>query len=585
MEDNKNFHAQSKSMAQRKGHIVDLTQEMETSPGAGGAKIIDLTNVLQPASQPAPESSDAAQNSSFQPKLTVHNRMVSEPVAPRTQSASDIKRPVSAPLEADSFALTDDDIAADSAIPAKAGQSPALAQAAPKDAADTLEPELSLYSESAAAEPHAASEQAEVSGEMVLEDDAIDLDGLFETDEAAPEDLLELTDDALPAAPPAAADTAPAIPVDAEGPTLESADAMEVAEAPAPQAAFPAAPVSEEEEDVIELTDIVTPTELTEACHAAEAADAAGLCEDEEEVIELTDIVDPAELADACNAADAAGVCADDEEVIELTDIVDPAELADARMASAVAAIYQDEEGAIELTDIVDPAAPATAALDHAPMEAQQEEDFFDLADALDDDESDAARDASADQADDEPVLELTDIVDAFDAAADMAAADVLEAQAETAPGTQESEAKAAETVDGLEALRIKGEVTFEDDFLADDDLLAPEAEKEPEDDEQVIHLDRVLGRIMQKDDQRAELVSTADEDMDLAIDLKEIQDGIESPVRLSQQAVAQAVEQFIRSRYADTIEKMIASAVEKVVTREMENIKRSLLEDQEPEA
>jgi hypothetical protein len=42
------------------------------------------------------------------------------------------------------------------------------------------------------------------------------------------------------------------------------------------------------------------------------------------------------------------------------------------------------------------------------------------------------------------------------------------------------------------------------------------------------------------------------------------------------------AVEKILRTKYAETIEALIAKAVEKVVTRELESIKRSLMDGEE---
>ena len=91
----------------------------------------------------------------------------------------------------------------------------------------------------------------------------------------------------------------------------------------------------EEDDEILELTDIVEPDEVQ--------ADAAQQ-EEDDEVLELTDIVQPDEVqADAARQEE-------DDEVLELTDIVQPDEV------QADAAWQEEDNEILELTDIVQPA-------------------------------------------------------------------------------------------------------------------------------------------------------------------------------------------------------------------------------------
>jgi 23S rRNA maturation-related 3'-5' exoribonuclease YhaM len=51
----------------------------------------------------------------------------------------------------------------------------------------------------------------------------------------------------------------------------------------------------------------------------------------------------------------------------------------------------------------------------------------------------------------------------------------------------------------------------------------------------------------------------------------------------LSDKEIERTIEKIIQSKYADTIERMVAHAVEKAVTQEIEKIKRSLPDNEPP--
>ena len=50
----------------------------------------------------------------------------------------------------------------------------------------------------------------------------------------------------------------------------------------------------------------------------------------------------------------------------------------------------------------------------------------------------------------------------------------------------------------------------------------------------------------------------------------------------MTDQEVEAAVERILKTKYAETIERLIANAVEKAVSREIENLKRTMLDDDE---
>ena len=53
----------------------------------------------------------------------------------------------------------------------------------------------------------------------------------------------------------------------------------------------------------------------------------------------------------------------------------------------------------------------------------------------------------------------------------------------------------------------------------------------------------------------------------------------------LTDQEIEAAVERILKTKYAETIERLIANAVEKAVNREIEILKRSMLDDDAPPA
>jgi hypothetical protein len=86
------------------------------------------------------------------------------------------------------------------------------------------------------------------------------------------------------------------------------------------------------------------------------------------------------------------------------------------------------------------------------------------------------------------------------------------------------------------------------------------------------------------EEDHRAQqLVSSESQDSSDALDSSLDQAPEIDNVSDEDKKIVAAVEHVIQTKYADTIEQLIASEVEKAVMREIENIKRTLSEDDEP--
>ncbi|MBR9979822.1 MAG: hypothetical protein KFF50_02215, partial [Desulfatitalea sp.] len=118
---------------------------------------------------------------------------------------------------------------------------------------------------------------------------------------------------------------------------------------------------------------------------------------------------------------------------------------------------------------------------------------------------------------------------------------------------------------------------------------------------EQVIRLDTVLNQMRMHEQRISEKISLGIE-TELTRQSRPQEDQTDAdgpPLEVAQDGVAadrtspavtgkdleKAIEEVIRTRYAQTIEQMIATVVEKVVTREMESIRQSLLNDDETQA
>ncbi|MDA8138269.1 MAG: hypothetical protein M0036_06385 [Desulfobacteraceae bacterium] len=452
--------------------------------------------------------------------------------------------------------------------------------------------EESQAADSAAIMDRAETIELDVAGEPVQQAEVI------ETPEVA--EVIEITDGGQPVEAAAEHEVAPDLSAEEEEEVLELTEIVAAAELAQPQGPE-ADQTAEEEEEEIELIDIVS---LPEPKAASAPAAIEALEEDDDDTIELTDIVDPAELAalqavpvESVSEEDALQEAAQaqevDDDTIELTDVVDASELISMQGSDEVEAPGASDEE-IELKDIVDPAEVA-AALKQSETETFEDEDeeVIELIDKVQKEEPAAAPPeelSPAEIASEEPVLdtlptadeEIIELIDKVQGEALMVAPPEEEAPAEMA-----SEEPAPDIAPTAEEEVIELVDKVQDETLT----VAPPEEEAPVDmpssegpapvitpSEQVIHLDDVLNQVRQNKDRLVENITQGVEE-----ELKETmgQEGRAEEVAMGMD-LEEAVEKVIRAKYGQTIEQLIATVVEKVVTREIESLKRNLLEDDE---
>jgi hypothetical protein len=520
MEDSNKMKAQPKDASQDKGRVIDLTPEMETVAGAR-AKIIELTQTFEipsDRSAPSPERVAAPERVTFPPAETAAAPEAPQP--PVEDDAPNIEADVDAAFEA--MKHDDPPLPSDDTTVALSR----IAEPDPLTPATTTEPELELtIDELAADEPW-------VEGPGSASDDAAGPVGAGRADHP-----LDLTDVVRPIDMRTKAESAAGIRSGGAktNPEVEPSDF--------------AAPDGQEE--TIELTDVVEPMDED---RRSESSDASNMDEAEEDILELTDVVEGDDTADA----------QDEEEVIDLIDIVPAGEPA--------GAAEQEQDEVIELTDIVDPS-------ELAIIQEEEKEEVIDLTDIA----PSEASDTDAEQAQDE-VIELTDAVDPDGPAAghpaeaieltDIGRPDDREEQAPPLADLEDRTGEAAiELID-----RIDGDAAF-----AAPEPLSPASPQEL--DDRVIRLDNVLDHLREN---RNKL------DRDIALGVEEElfnattpmddqeRQPVSSPSFVADQEVERAVEKILTTKYAQTIEEIIAKVVERVVTREIESIKRDLMEGED---
>ncbi|MFZ1984946.1 MAG: hypothetical protein WAU91_11075, partial [Desulfatitalea sp.] len=527
---------QPKGSPPQGGRIIELTPELEVISSTRG-KIIDLTHVLQtsgapaatvvaplavPQTPPAPRSkislsTKSGRHGSIEADVDAAFDFIQSKAAeirgPRVEiepTDLDIKVSVPAPIGDWDLDLSEDDLTTQAA---KHLAERDLPQEEPE-----LELAFDLEEKPATPAPTPAHENApEVlpvpeakapTLEDLKADDTLDL-----TDIVKPIDLMPMADEPATQPQPPADEISQAQAPAAIMETAEAAPAL----AAAPTLAHPAA--ADEEEDLIELTDIVDPAELATT-------------EEEEDVIELTDIVSPEELAAAGHTPPAA-IEDEEEEIIELTDIVSPEELAAAGYTLPGGTEDEGEE-VIELTDRVQPQLP----LEDAAALAEDQEEI-----AVVPPPEHATSQTSA--ADDKDITELTQQV-----------------------------------------------------FAEREPQPEPVAEEMKPAGEQVIRLDSVLNHVRKNQSRIAEDITMGLEEelaneplgsdekdggISIGMALNDVKETLGHTTPLTETEIEKAIEKVIRKKYSQAIERLLAAAVEKVVTREMESIKRSLMEDQEP--
>ena len=333
-------------------------------------------------------------------------------------------------------------------------------------------------------------------------------------------------------------------------------------------------------EETLELTDAIMPNQT----HTNDLSTLPLTSEDDgDEIIELTEVASIEESAE--------GNLGDDDEILELTEVVQTDQPDTYAFDDIATALDENDSGILELTDMV----PADDALEPAP----DDHDILDLTDAVQTDqpESDTLSDMTA-------TLNIEDI-------------DILE-PAELAPTDQVEEAPAE--ADGIHPddsvleltdmvpmddtpPEITGRVpsaeaeadSAEEDVIDLADILDEQegGDEGMEGQEKILRLDDILGKRPESGtqptgetefspeyalDSRSDETDTTDAFSTLGIALDEMED--EGFPSVSAQEVEAAVERIILKKYGASIETLIAKAVEKAVTREINSIKRTMLDD-----
>ncbi len=576
MEDSKNVPPPSKGSSSPADRIIELTPELEViSPTRG--KIIDLTQVLFSPGTPAPAAKPVAPatpkpivartTSPFSAKVSRQKGIESDVDAafdyiksraeelrgPRVEakpSEKDLKVSVPSPIG------DWDDTIVDEALMPKG------AEAVPEE---TPAPEPIQAVEEKPAEPTASPMEAALSQAISvveaeipsMEEAKADESPEF-TEAVSPIDLPPL--DEVPAAEAIADEPAPAPPAPA---TLEVLD-----EEPASllEAAI------EIDEEIIELTDIVSDEEL-----------AAAQEENEEEIIELTEIVSAEELAAAGYASPGAAAPKaeqpEEEEIIELVDRVE-LPLPEETAAMATELVLNPPESLPEF----EPEAPAPADLEDKDTEEMTLEVF--AAKQTPAEPASEKQKPEADQViwEEEEIIELVDRVELpLPEATAAMATELVQNPPEPLP-------ESAPEVPAPAALEDKDseEMTL---AVFTEKQAPPEAIK-PESD-QVIRLDSVLSHARKNQERISEEITLGVEDalakepastgekFPIGIAMEEVKEALGPQAAPTEAEIEAVIEKVIRTKYGQTIEQMIATVVEKVVTREMDNIKRDLLEDQ----
>lgn len=268
--------------------------------------------------------------------------------------------------------------------------------------------------------------------------------------------------------------------------------------------------------------------------------DAAISGEDEDdEIIELTEIVDPAEVM-AGEASDTG-----EDDIIDLVDIVDPADLEVEHLAKQRVGMESEPADIIEDThptsgasfpDAASEAEPTTESSD-APTQTDEALGLSDMEDF----------DLNADG---ETDADLTDDIDTAEMDELIRAADLIIGEEEFTEMAQQAE----------------GQESNEEEIILLTDVLKKGSGEEPlptADSEEAKEIDEAT----------APDAGMASDTLDAA---PSPPDDKEQEV-LSNGNIEAAVERLLKTKYADTIQKMVAEAVEKAVTREVENIRQGL--------
>lgn len=540
MEDSNKMKAQPKDAPQDKGRVIDLTPEMEKAAGAR-VKIIELTQAFEP---PADKSAP-----SMEPAIEPSAESAAQPAMEPETAAPDAHHPPGridvTNIEADIDAAFD-----------------AMEDYNPPQPSDDAAVALSGIAEPEQLAPSTTDPELELTMDELVDDEPWNKSSDTASDNAAgtaPGDApLNLTDVVRP------------IDLTGEAQPVESMDENR------PSASFDASTTDETPDEILELSDAVDMGGTADAQDEEETIDLNDIvpahetaaAEEQDEIIELIEIVGPDELA---------AIPDEEEEMIDLTDAVPGQE---------TAAEEQDE--VLELTEIIDPDKPATIQ--------DEEEDVIDLTDVAQSDASDADAETAQDEA-----IELTEAVDPDETAVGYPAEAIEPADAgrpddrpEQAPAPADLEGRTDEAAIEL-SNPVEGDASFsapQPPEPADDEdragRLAAANVLEDGDadlDDQVIRLDSVLNHL-RKNKNKLERDITLEVEEELFNTASPVDDQAKQsdtpPVFAVDPEMERAVEKILTTKYAHTIEEIIAKTVERVVTREIENIKRNLMEDED---
>jgi hypothetical protein len=522
MEDSKKVPTQPKDSSSPVDRIIELTPELEVISATRG-KIIDLTQVLFSPGAPVAK---AAPSLPTPPK----------PIVARTASPFTAKISRQKGIESDVDAAFDfiqskaEEIRGPRVEPKPSEDD--LKVSAPRPIGDwddtIVEEPLMVEEAEVTLEEKPAEDQPSPMAAEILEAAPVTEAKISSLEDLKLDDTLELTDvvhpvDLMPVAEISEASAPPDITPMAPAPTVLELQEEE------PANLLEAAIEVDEAQDTIELTEIVSAEELSAVGYSS-ARPAAGepradAVEEEEQVIELIDIASAEELAAAGHTP--------------------PVPTAGRMQAVAL----EEEEEIIELSDIV--SAEELAAADYKPPVPSEKEEVIELVDRVE-----------------RPLPEETAAM----------ASELLQNPPEALPEL------------GPEPLTDLADEDTEEmtkEVFAD----APATVK-PETD-QVIRLDSVLGHARKHQERLSEEITLGVEDalakeslpdgakFSIGMAMEEVKEALGPSVLPNEAEIEAVIEKVIRTKYGQSIEQMIAMVVEKVVTREMDNIKRNLMEDQ----
>lgn len=294
------------------------------------------------------------------------------------------------------------------------------------------------------------------------------------------------------------------------------------------------------------------------------------------------------------------------DDALELTEVVQPIDLMPSNeMEPAPAPAEEHVPATPEVMEILNQEPPS---LLETAIEMEAEEEVIELTEIASAEEMAAAGytppsirpfaaepqmvQAQEEKAADEEIIELVDRVEpppADDAVA--AVAEPIAAMPEPSAefGTEIPAVAAAEDRDTEAMTR---EVFAEPQAPPEPAPEPPPRAVKPESD-QVIRLDSVLSHVRKHQERISEEITlgieeelakepiTAGAKFPIGIAMEDVKEALGPATSYSASEIETVIENVIRNKYGQTIEQMIASVVEKVVTREMESIRRNLMEDQ----